>query len=123
MAIAWQAYRLRNSPSALAAIGLAWTLPMLVVVLLGWWWSCWRGSSVIRVPRRRLMLLADVVRAAAIATMGALVLAGVVRLWHLVALAALYGCGEALFGPAFSATCPTSFSPMSWSWRTRSRSS
>jgi predicted MFS family arabinose efflux permease len=52
------------------------------------------------------MIVADVVRGIAIATMGTLVLTGAVRLWHLVVLAAVYGAGEALFGPANSAIVP-----------------
>jgi MFS family permease len=51
-------------------------------------------------------LTADIVRLFAIGTMGVLVITGSVRLWHLIVLAAIYGGGEALFGPANSAIIP-----------------
>jgi Transmembrane secretion effector len=52
------------------------------------------------------MISADIVRALAIGAMGLLTIAGSVRLWQLVALAAVYGVGDALFGPAHSAIVP-----------------
>jgi hypothetical protein len=59
-----------------------------------------------RVQRRRLLISADVVRAIAIGGMGAVTLFGTPQLWHFVVLAAIYGCGEALFGPSFHALVP-----------------
>lgn len=99
VAIAWQVYELSNAPTALSVVGFAWTLPLLVFVLLG-------GVVSDRVERRRVMIAADLVRAAAIGTLGALSVAGVLELWHVVALVAVYGAGEAFFGPAFSALVP-----------------
>jgi MFS family permease len=99
VAIAWQVYRISNDPKALALVGLAWTLPTIVLMLV-------TGVFTDRLPRRRLMLTADVVRMFAIGTMGYLTLAGAVRLWQLVVLAAVYGAGEALFGPANTAIVP-----------------
>jgi hypothetical protein len=43
----------------------------------------------------------------AIGAIGALSLAGVLELWHLLALVAVYGVGEALFHPAASAITPS----------------
>ena len=34
IAIAWQTYDLSNSPSALAAVGIAWSLPQVALLLL-----------------------------------------------------------------------------------------
>ena len=56
-----------------------------------------------RVERRRVLIAADLARSAVLAVTGALSLAGVLEIWHLVALAVLYGAGEAFFGPAFGA--------------------
>ena len=33
VAVAWQAYEIWNEPSALAAVGLAWSIPQAVVLL------------------------------------------------------------------------------------------
>ncbi|MDP9331089.1 MAG: MFS transporter, partial [Actinomycetota bacterium] len=59
-----------------------------------------------RVQRRRLLIIADIVRMVAIGAMGAITLAGSPRLWEFVVLAAIYGVGEALFGPSFHAMVP-----------------
>jgi len=59
-----------------------------------------------RLERRRVMIAADLVRAAVLAVIGALSLAGVLEVWHLAALVVLFGAGEAFFGPAFSALVP-----------------
>jgi MFS family permease len=64
-----------------------------------------------RVERRRVLIAADLARAAVLAVTGALSLAGVLEIWHLVALAVLYGAGEAFFGPAFGALVPEIVAP------------
>lgn len=99
VAIAWQVLRISDSPKALALVGLAWTLPTVLLLMV-------TGVLTDRLPRRRLMLIADGVRLVAIGAMGVLTITGHVRLWHLVVLAAVYGAGEALFGPANSAILP-----------------
>jgi len=99
VAIAWQVYELSNSPTALSLVGLAWTLPIGIFVLIG-------GVISDRFERRRIMIAADIVRAVAVGTIGVLVLTEVVELWHLIVLAALFGTGEAFFGPAFTSIVP-----------------
>jgi MFS family permease len=100
VAIAWQVYRLSDVPSALATVGFALSLPQILLVALSGVWSD-------RFDRRRLMLIADGIRGVAIGVMGVLTVSGVVRLWHLVALAAVYGVGQALFAPAFHSIVPS----------------
>ena len=95
VALAWQVYDLSGSPTALSVVGVAWTLPLALFVLLG-------GVVTDRVERRRVMIGADAVRAFAVAVIGVLSVTGVVELWHLVVMAAVFGTGEAFFGPAFS---------------------
>jgi DHA3 family tetracycline resistance protein-like MFS transporter len=99
VAIAWQVYELSNAPTALSAVGLATTAPILVFVLIG-------GVVSDRSDRRNVMISADLVRFAAIGAMAGLSLTGSIELWHLIALAGLYGVGEAFFGPAFAAVVP-----------------
>jgi transmembrane secretion effector len=100
VAVAWQAYELSNTPTALSIVGVAWTLPTVLLLLAG-------GVLSDRFDRRLLMMAADALRAVAIGTIGALSLAGVLELWHLLALVAVYGVGEALFHPAASAITPS----------------
>ena len=79
----------------------------------GWPGRCRSGIFVLlggvvsdRFERRRIMIAADVVRAVAVGTIGVLLLTGAVELWHLIALAAVFGTGEAFFGPAFTSIVP-----------------
>lgn len=99
VAIAWQAYELSNVPTAFSLVSVAWSLPMVLFLLIG-------GVISDRFERRLVLIASDVIRGVAIAAMGLLALAGVMELWHLIALAALYGIGQALFGPAFGAIVP-----------------
>jgi MFS family permease len=99
VAIAWQVYELSNAPTALSVVGIAWTLPTIVLLLVG-------GVLSDRFDRRRLMVASDVIRGSAIATIGLLSVAGALELWHLLGLVAVYGAGEALFAPAFQAIVP-----------------
>ena len=59
VAIAWQVYELSNAPTALSIVGVAWTLPMVLFLLVG-------GVMGDRFDRRRLMIAADTLRALAI---------------------------------------------------------
>ena len=99
VAIAWQVYELSNAPAALAVVGIAMTVPTIVFLLIG-------GVVSDRFDRRRVMLAADVVRGLAVGAMAALSLTGVLEIWHIVGLVAVYGAGQAFFAPAFDAIVP-----------------
>jgi MFS family permease len=99
VAIAWEAYVLWNAPAALSIVGIGMTVPTIAFLLPG-------GVVTDRLDRRRVMLAADAVRAAAVAGLAALALGGVLRFWELVALVAVYGVGTAFFTPAFDAVVP-----------------
>jgi len=99
VALAWQVYQISNVPTALSLVGLAWTLPLLLFVLIG-------GVFSDRYDRRWLMVGADLVRAAAIGLMGLLSVLGVLELWHVVGLISFVGLGDAFFNPASTAIVP-----------------
>jgi MFS family permease len=99
VALAWQVYEISNVPTALSIVWVAWTLPSVVFLLIG-------GVFSDRYDRRRLMIGADVVRALAIGAMGVLSVAGVLELWHVAALIAFVGLGDAFFNPASIAIVP-----------------
>jgi DHA3 family tetracycline resistance protein-like MFS transporter len=99
VALAWQAYELTDSPSKVALIGLAWTGPMVVLLLVG-------GVVSDRFDRRRVLILSDAIRAAAMLALGLLAAGGHLEIWHLVVLVAVYGAGDALFPAAFNALVP-----------------
>jgi hypothetical protein len=99
VAIAWQVYDISNVPTALSLVGFAWTLPMVLFLLVG-------GVLADRFERRRLLIASDVIRGAAIAGIGVVSLTGAIELWHVVVLVAVYGIGQAVFAPAHEATIP-----------------
>jgi DHA3 family tetracycline resistance protein-like MFS transporter len=99
VALAWQVYEISNLPTALSIVGAAWTLPVVIFILLG-------GVLSDRYDRRWLMIGADVVRAVAIGLLGLLSVAGVIQLWHIIALIAFVGLGDAFFNPASTAIVP-----------------
>jgi MFS family permease len=104
VAMAWQVYALSNAPAALALVGVAMTVPTIVFLLLG-------GVVSDRLDRRRIMLGADAARGLAVGLMAALSLTGALALWHVVALVAVYGAGQAFFSPAFDAIVPEVLPP------------
>ena len=99
VAVAWQVYDLSNTPSALALVGLAWSVGLALFLLTG-------GVVSDRFDRRRVLIGADVLRAIALVTIGILSLVGALEIWHLVVLVLFYAAGEAFFGPALSAIIP-----------------
>jgi MFS family permease len=64
------------------------------------------GVVADRVPRRRIMLAADLARAAATLLLGVLALTGALELWHLALGGLVIGAAEAFFVPAFTALVP-----------------
>ena len=100
VAIAWQVYELSNTPTALAAVGIAWSLPQIILLL---------GSGVLsdRVDRRHLMIAGDILRLIAMGTVGVLSIAGELTIPLLIGLVVIYGVGQALFGPAFMSIVPS----------------
>jgi MFS family permease len=100
VAIAWQVYEISNRPSSLALVGVAWSLPQVLLMLLS-------GALADRFNRRRLMIAGDLIRCAAIATIGTLSITGRLTIPLVVGLVVVYGAGQAIFQPSFSAIVPT----------------
>ena len=99
VAIAWQVFELSNTPAALGLVGVATMLPTVALVLLG-------GVITDRFERRRVLIAADLIRGAAVTGIGLLAISGHLQLWHVFALVACFGVGDALFGPAFRSLVP-----------------
>jgi MFS family permease len=100
VAVAWEVYRISNSPAALGAVGVAFSLPQIVFLLIA-------GVVTDRVNRRALMITASATSAVAIGLLGVLVELRVEQLWMIVALVAVYGASQAFFLPASVALTPT----------------
>jgi len=99
VAIAWQVLELDNRPTAMSFVGIAWVVPQLVLMVFG-------GVLTDRIERRRMMMAADLIRAAAVGAIGVLAVMGALQLWHVLALVVLFAIGDAVFWPAFTAIVP-----------------
>lgn len=88
-----------GSPAQAGLVGFAQGLPFLV-------WFLPAGALVDRWPRKRVMLLADLVRAAALATVAAAVLADRVTVAHLLVVAFVEGSAYVFFMLAEGAALP-----------------
>jgi DHA3 family tetracycline resistance protein-like MFS transporter len=99
VALPWQVYQLSNAATALSVVGIAMSIPQIVLLLVG-------GVVSDRFDRRRVMMAADVIRGLAVAALGLLSISGSIQLWHVMVIAAAFGAGTAFFGPAFDAIVP-----------------
>ena len=77
----------------------AQSLPLAAFLLIGGVWAD-------RLPRHRVMVATDLVRFTLHALLAALVFTGVARIWHLVAIEAVFGAAEAFFRPAATGLLP-----------------
>ena len=100
VAIAWEVYHLSSSPAALGAVGVAFSLPQVTLLLIG-------GVISDRVNRRVLMMAASLISALAIGTLGVLIQLHVEALWMILILVFIYGGSQAFFLPASQALTPT----------------
>ncbi len=99
VALAWQVYAISNVPTALSVVSIAWSVPLVAMLLLG-------GVLTDRYDRRWLMIGADLVRAVAVGAMGVLSVTGVIELWQIIVLIMFVGLGDAFFNPASTAIVP-----------------
>jgi MFS family permease len=99
VSIAWQVLSIENRPGALALVGVAWSLPQVVLVLAS-------GALSDRVDRRVLMVAGDAIRFIAIGTLGYLSISDQLTIPIVIGLVVVYGAGQAVFQPAFSAITP-----------------
>jgi MFS family permease len=99
VAIAWEAYALSNRPSSLAYIGLAASLPQVLLLLVG-------GGISDRMSRQRILVLADLSRGLAVGSLAVVTELGSAKLWALYVVAALIGTGTAFAAPALDALVP-----------------
>ena len=104
VALAFAVLDLTGSVTDLGIVLAAQTVPLVVFVLLGGVWAD-------RLPRQRVMLGSDAVRALAQGASALLLLEGRAHVWQLAVLQAVYGAAEAFFGPASTAVVPQITSP------------
>lgn len=99
VAIAWQVYDIWNVPTAFAIVGVAETVPLVALLLFS-------GVAIDRFERRWVLFWASLVRGICVGVLGLLAVAGSLELWHIFAIAVVYGAGRAFEGPASGAMVP-----------------
>jgi MFS transporter len=99
VALAWLALQLTGSGLALGTVLMTAAIPRAVFMLVG-------GAFSDRFSPRTLMLVSNAIRGVVVAVIAALVLAGQAQLWHLYALAAIFGIVDAFFYPALNTIVP-----------------
>jgi MFS family permease len=102
-ALAWAVLDLTGSARDLGFVIAAKTAPLVIFLLVG-------GVFADRLPRRGVMLTADIVRLAVQATTAALLLSHAAQIWELVLLQALAGTATAFFNPASTGLTPMTVS-------------
>ena len=102
-ALAWAVLDLTGSTRDLGFVLAAKIAPLVVFLLVG-------GVFADRLPRRAVMLTADVARMAVQAATAALLLSHTARIWELIVLQALAGTGTAFFNPASTGLTPMTVS-------------
>jgi MFS family permease len=104
VALAFAVLDLTGSATDLGYVFAAKTIPLVTFLLVG-------GVFADRLPRRAVMLTADVVRGAAQGTVALLVLTHSAQVWELVVLQAVAGTATAFFNPASTGLTPMTVSP------------
>ena len=99
VALTFAVLDLTGSGTDLGMVLAAQALPLAGLALVGGVWAD-------RLPRQKVMIASDLVRAAVQAIAAVLLLSGAAQIWQLALLAALHGAAEAFFRPAAGALLP-----------------
>jgi MFS family permease len=92
VAQAWLVYELTGSPFKLGVVSFCSGVPVLI-------FSLWAGVLADRMPKRRMLLLTQVVMMTLAFILAADVFLGTVLWWHIAVLAFLLGAANAFDGP------------------------
>jgi MFS family permease len=92
-----------GSATDLGFVLASYALARVVLILAGGVWAD-------RLPRRLVMVVADVVRALAQGIIAVALITGAAEIWHLAAVAAIGGGAQAFFGPASTGFVPDTVS-------------
>lgn len=99
VAMAIYVTRTTGSPSDLGLILAAQTVPFVLLLLFGGVWAD-------RLPRHRVMIVSDIVRAAIHGLLALLILTGSARVWEIALIEAIFGIAWAFFQPAETGLMP-----------------
>jgi MFS family permease len=103
VALAFAVLRIGGGATGLGIVLAAFTVGRASFVMVGGVWAD-------RLPRRAVMMTADLVRVGTQATTAALLLAGTTQVWELAVLQAVAGAAGGVFAPASTALVPQTVS-------------
>ena len=95
---------LTDSPTDVGIVLGAQMLPFVGFLLIGGVWAD-------RLPRQRVIMTADIVRATLHGLLALLIFTDAVEIWHLVVIEALFGTAQAFFDPAYTGLMPRTVPP------------
>jgi MFS family permease len=104
VALAFAVLSVTGSASDLGFVFAARSVPLVVFLLAG-------GVFADRLPRRRVMIAADLARLGSQGLLAALLVTGNARLWQIVVLVTVDGAGTAFFNPAVTGLVAQTVSP------------
>jgi MFS family permease len=104
VALAFAVLRIGGGATGLGIVLAAFTIGRASFVVVGGVWAD-------RLPRRAVMITADLVRFCTQAVTAALLIGDVAHVWELAALQAVAGAAGGFFGPASTALVPQTVSP------------
>jgi MFS family permease len=90
---------LTGNPTEVGIVLGAQLLPLVSFLLIGGVWAD-------RLPRARVIMTADVVRAVLHGTLALLIFTDTVEIWHIVVIEACFGTAQAFFEPAYTGLVP-----------------
>ena len=99
VALALYITRRTGSPTDLGVVLAGGSLPMVALLLFGGVWAD-------RLPRQRIMVVTDLIRALLHGVLAASILAGGASVAEMVGIEALFGAARAFFQPAYSGLLP-----------------
>jgi MFS family permease len=99
VALALYITRTTGSPTDLGLILGAQTVPFVLLLLFGGVWAD-------RLPRHRVMIASDLVRALTQGLLAVLILTGSARIWEIAVIEAIFGVAWAFFQPAETGLMP-----------------
>lgn len=104
VAIALYVTELTDDPTQVGIVLAAYLLPLIAFLLVGGVWAD-------RLPRERVMIAADVARAALHTLLAVLIFTGAVEIWQIVVIEACYGTAQAFVQPAYTGIVPRTVPP------------
>jgi len=99
IALAWWVLEKTGSATAMGAVLVFSSVPMLIFLLVG-------GVATDRLPRLRVMFTSDTLSGIVVAFVALLAFTGQLQVWHIYLASITFGLVRAFFLPAYTATIP-----------------